>query len=603
MFPITQRVFGTCPDLDTCQLRPCLFDHSPTTRSASARHGASPITTTTTTKLPLKSALKKRPNPTDEEEQALPSKQAKMIVTTTTTTTRPKTATGSASTSSSTAASTSSQGHAVASTSRATLNARKQPATKPLLATPSTGPPRITPYPGVPHTPVPTRQKLLNTLFEQFLLNYQSLSSPSIAASLASKHAKEQEQTLYTKSTKMTYRNAVISALARLKKRPLPTSESEAGTLEDDLARQKAREEEYKGRLTRERVEKFTHDVETLRKFDYVVEVPQGVGGDRPTEEGNLRRCDRCGTEFKVSNELTEAERTACSYHFGKMITEKHRGQSWKADQTSSAWTWHGLINDFSTWDIDHRYQTTCMVMLSDSRCCDLFSRAPCVQGESEPNQRLFHAGAEVRGNPQDSAIDVLHSRVGFLETSEFETTTRSCPALDIVALDCELVYTTSGMSLARLTVIDATGTIILDEHVRPQGTVLDLNTRFSGVQEGDVEEASLDVVGVRTALGILIDQETIIVGHGLENDLKALRCVHRKVIDTAILFPHPNGGTWRHSLRNLTKDILGRLICGLVLQFIQDSDPALGHSSVDDSKAALELVRWKVKEQARLGN
>lgn len=29
--------------------------------------------------------------------------------------------------------------------------------------------------------------------------------------------------------------------------------------------------------------------------------------------------------------------------------------------------------------------------------------------------------------------------------------------------------------------------------------------------------------------------------------------------------------------------------------QFIQDSDPSLGHSSVEDSQAALELVRWKM--------
>ncbi|SGY23982.1 BQ5605_C019g09000 [Microbotryum silenes-dioicae] len=543
MFPLTRRLFGPCPDLDTCQLRPCLFDHTPTAnehpRSPANTSTTTTTTTTTTTQLPLKSALKKRSHPTEQTEPELGSKQPKTILTTTTTTsTRPKTATSTGN---------SSQANAVASTSRSTLASKKQQQTAPPIPTTSTGasPPRITPSPGVPHIPVPIRQKLLHTLFEQFLLNYQSLPSADLAASLASKHAKEQEQALYTKSTKLTYRNAVISALARLKKRPSPASEAETGTLEDDLARQKKREEEYKGRLTTDRVQKFIHDVETLRKFDYVVQVPEGAGGDRPTEEGNVRRCDRCGKEFKVSAELTEAERTACSYHFGKMITEKHRGIKQRV------------------WS-----------------CCPTAGAVTCSQGP-----HVF----------RDSAIDVLHSRVGFLETSSFESTTRSCPALDIVALDCEMVYTTSGMSLARLTVIDATGTIILDEHVRPQGAILDLNTRFSGVQEGDIENASLDVVGVRTALGILIDRETVVVGHGLENDLKALRCVHRKVVDTAILFPHPNGGTWRHSLRNLTKDILGK--------FIQDSDPALGHSSVDDSKAALELVRWKVKEQARLGN
>lgn len=111
-------------------------------------------------------------------------------------------------------------------------------------------------------------------------------------------------------------------------------------------------------------------------------------------------------------------------------------------------------------------------------------------------------------------------------------------------------------MALARLTVIDANFNVVLDEHVRPQGTVLDRNERFSGVKEGELESATLDARGVRDKLGEMIDEETIMVGHGLENDLKAMRIVslrrwgrsrgwltlklrlqvHDKVIDTAIV-------------------------------------------------------------------
>lgn len=91
-------------------------------------------------------------------------------------------------------------------------------------------------------------------------------------------------------------------------------------------------------------------------------------------------------------------------------------------------------------------------------------------------------------------------------------------------------------MSLARLTAIDATGSIILDEKIRPQGTLLDRNVRFSGVKVEDIEGAKLDLRDVREALGKLINEESILVGHGLENDLKALRLVHLNVIDTAIV-------------------------------------------------------------------
>ena len=37
-----------------------------------------------------------------------------------------------------------------------------------------------------------------------------------------------------------------------------------------------------------------------------------------------------------------------------------------------------------------------------------------------------------------------------------------------------------------------------------------------------------------------LVCSRTLLVGHSLENDLKALRVVHAKVLDTAVLFPHP---------------------------------------------------------------
>lgn len=136
----------------------------------------------------------------------------------------------------------------------------------------------------------------------------------------------------------------------------------------------------------------------------------------------------------------------------------------------------------------------------------------------------------------QDSDVAILHSRIPFIRTGLISTASPSSPALPIIALDCELVYTTSGMALARLTVIDHNSVVVLDEHVRPQGTVLDLNTRFSGVKEEDVASSVLDAKGVRDKLGELIDEDTIMVGHGLENDLKAMRIVHHRVIDTAIV-------------------------------------------------------------------
>ena len=108
----------------------------------------------------------------------------------------------------------------------------------------------------------------------------------------------------------------------------------------------------------------------------------------------------------------------------------------------------------------------------------------------------------------------------------------------DLVALDCELFYTTAGMSLARLTVVAQDGDLLLDSHVRPprSATIVDLNTRYSGIQERDLDKADKDLVAVRDELARWVGEETVLVGHGLENDLNALRLIHKRVIDTAIV-------------------------------------------------------------------
>ncbi|BGP55642.1 RNA exonuclease 3 [Rhodotorula sphaerocarpa] len=418
---------------------------------------------------------------------------------------------------------------------------------------PASGPPRLVPPRTLSHTPAVTRQKMIDALYSQFLQIYTPGVLPSSRRQqLAAEHALRQEEHLFSRATKATYRNSVISALARLKKRPPARSADETGTLEDDASRLAVLAEKEKGRLTRKRVEGFLPSVDVLRQFDYVTQVPDGVGGDKVSEDGNTRKCERCKREFVVVSNLSPADREACQYHFGRMITEKTAG-------------------------VRQRVYS----------CCPSVGAAPCQVGP-----HVF----------KDEEPSVLHARVPFVPTSSLRASKPTAsgsssdtlsPAVDIVALDCELIYTTAGMSLARVTVLSGSGAVLLDEHVRPPAgvAILDLNTRFSGVQEGDLEKAVLDVAGVQRALAQFVDKETVFVGHGLENDLKALRLVHSRVIDTAILFPHPNGGTWRHSLRNLTKDVLRK--------FIQEGDPTVGHSAKDDAEAALELVRHKVKQRA----
>lgn len=75
-------------------------------------------------------------------------------------------------------------------------------------------------------------------------------------------------------------------------------------------------------------------------------------------------------------------------------------------------------------------------------------------------------------------------------------------------------------------------------------------------------------------------------IGHALDNDLKTLRIIHHQCVDTAILFPHRAGPPYRRALRDLVREHLGIMI---------QRGGAAGHSSVEDSIATLNLVRWHV--------
>jgi len=171
--------------------------------------------------------------------------------------------------------------------------------------------------------------------------------------------------------------------------------------------------------------------------------------------------------------------------------------------------------------------------------------------------------------------------------------------ALDVVAMDCEMIYTTAGMRLAHVSVVDGGGCTLLDEPVRMEDDIkiIDLNTRFSGVT--NLDSVHLQLQSVKEILSSSISKSTIIIGHSLENDLKALRIVHNNCVDTAVLFPHPGGLPYRRSLKDLARQKLGLLI--------QTGDGCSGHSSLEDAKATLDLVRLYClearKRQTKMGS
>jgi len=177
------------------------------------------------------------------------------------------------------------------------------------------------------------------------------------------------------------------------------------------------------------------------------------------------------------------------------------------------------------------------------------------------------------------------HSADGEVSASSTSVDT----ALDVAAIDCEMVYTTGGMRCARVSVVDGSGAEVFDELVRMDDgvEVIDYITRFSGMTPENHAKAILPLTSIRASLDSFINSDTILIGHALDNDLKTLRMIHTQCVDTAILFPHRSGAPYRRALKDLVKEHLGTLI--------QAGGGSVGHSSVEDSIATLDLVRWYV--------
>mmetsp|Transcript_4402 Transcript_4402/g.12707 ORF Transcript_4402/g.12707 Transcript_4402/m.12707 type:complete len:411 (+) Transcript_4402:305-1537(+) len=155
-----------------------------------------------------------------------------------------------------------------------------------------------------------------------------------------------------------------------------------------------------------------------------------------------------------------------------------------------------------------------------------------------------------------------------------------------IFGMDCEMVKTSVGSELARLTLVQydsfhdgkLTTTTIMDELVKPYNPVLDYLTRHSGITATMLEPVQTRLEQVQVYLLSFLRPGDILVGHSLENDLMATHFLHPRVIDTSLVFRHTNQRT-KFSLRHLSTCLLKKTI------------QTGSHCSEEDAQVTLELA------------
>ncbi|KAK6339175.1 RNA exonuclease 3 [Orbilia javanica] len=317
----------------------------------------------------------------------------------------------------------------------------------------------------------------------------------------------------------------------------------------------------------------------SLKTFEYVV-IPPSEEEIRKTKEGldaadGREECDRCKTRFQVLRERNPETGSwvtggSCTHHYGRFVIEGGRKQ-WGCCSTAPGET-PGCVEH-----TNHVFMVKSPVRLA--------SVWQFVETPSAP---------------------ILSPSLGTPPPSETVSTIEKA-----ICMDCEMAFTTKGFEVIRLTATRfPTYEPIVDILVQPYGEVLDLNTRFSGVTQEQFDTAlpykhsaankdtkvllrASSPLEAREILFNYVDSSTIIIGHSLDNDLKCMRIIHPRVVDTALLYRHRTPGM-RFSLKYLVKTHLGR--------FIQSNENAQGHDSREDANEAGNLVRKRIQNDVRVG-
>ena len=175
--------------------------------------------------------------------------------------------------------------------------------------------------------------------------------------------------------------------------------------------------------------------------------------------------------------------------------------------------------------------------------------------------------------------------------------TGRNTALTDLIALDCEMVG--AGVDgrksiLARVSVVNEDGNVVLDTFVSPTEYVVDYRTQVSGVRPSDLKGAP-GFKEIQLKMANILKGRTLI-GHALKNDLKCLFLDHpkSKTRDTALFRPltRPLRANERAQDSGIARGRGSRSLKELCASHLGLEIQGGEHSSVDDARAALLLYK-----------
>lgn len=149
----------------------------------------------------------------------------------------------------------------------------------------------------------------------------------------------------------------------------------------------------------------------------------------------------------------------------------------------------------------------------------------------------------------------------GFVRTLQKDNDNFTPTKRDIFAFDCEMCYTTSGFELTRITVVNFDEKVVYDSLVKPDSEVVDYNTTYSGITAEQLDNVKTNLREVQAVLLSMFHADSILIGHSLESDMKVVKLLHNKIVDTSMLFPHKMGFPKKRALKTLCIENLKKII------------------------------------------